>query len=157
VPNSARKTLLFAATGGGVGYLPWLPGTFGTCLAIPFSLALNQLAFSSPLGALLVLLGVAAFAIWASAKAAGILGRKDPQVIVIDEIVGFLIANFLNQVKPAPLILAFILFRFFDIIKVFPAAKAEKLPGGYGIVVDDVVAGAYAFIILRVLGHWSLV
>lgn len=155
--NSARKTLLFAATGGGVGYLPWLPGTFGTCVAIPFSLALNRLAFSSPLSALSVLLGVTAFAIWASAKAAEILGRKDPQVIVIDEIVGFLFANFLNPLKLASLILAFILFRFFDIVKVFPAAKAEKLPGGYGIVADDVVAGAYAFIILRVLGHWSLV
>jgi phosphatidylglycerophosphatase A len=156
VPSFARKTLLFAATGGGLGYLPWLPGTFGTCLAIPFSLALNQLALDSLFGALLVLLGVTASAIWASGKAAGILGLKDPQVIVIDEIVGFFIANFLNQTKLGSLIMAFILFRFFDIVKVFPAAKAEKLPGGYGIVVDDVVAGAYAFIILRVLGHWSL-
>ena len=81
------------------------------------------------------------------------LGAKDPQVIVIDEIAGFLIANFLNQSKPSSLILAFILFRFFDIVKPFPAKRSEKLPGGFGIVLDDMVAGVYALLILSLLGR----
>jgi phosphatidylglycerophosphatase A len=83
------------------------------------------------------------------------LARKDPQCIVIDEIIGFLIANFLNQQKLSSLALAFILFRFFDIVKLFPAAKAETLPGGFGIVLDDVVAGVYTFIIVYTLDRGS--
>jgi phosphatidylglycerophosphatase A len=85
------------------------------------------------------------------------LGLKDPQVIVIDEIAGFLIANFLNRPKLSSLILAFILFRFFDIVKPFPTAKAERLPGGFGIVLDDVVAGLYVLVISYMLARWSLV
>ena len=152
-----RAITLLAATGAGVGYLPWVPGTFGPCLAIPFSLALNQLATQSFYSALVALAGFTAFAIWLSGKASAILGLKDPQVIVIDEIAGFLIANFLNQPKLSSLILAFILFRFFDIVKPFPAAKAERLPGGFGIVLDDVVAGLYVIVTLYMLACWSLV
>ena len=150
-----RAITLLAATGAGVGYLPWLPGTFGTCLAIPFSLALNQ-ATQRFYSALVALAGFTAFAIWLSGKASAILGLKDPQVIVIDEIAGFLIANFLNQPTLSSLILAFILFRFFDIVKPFPAAKAERLPGGFGIVLDDVVAGLYVIVTLYMLARWSL-
>ena len=76
---------------------------------------------------------------------------------MIDEIAGFLIANFLNQPTLSSLILAFILFRFFDIVKPFPAAKAERLPGGFGIVLDDVVAGLYVIVTLYMLARWSLV
>jgi phosphatidylglycerophosphatase A len=152
-----RKLTLLAVTGAGVGYLPRFPGTFGTCLAIPGSLALNQLAIHMPYGALFVLIGFTACAIWLSGRAATMLARRDPQVIVIDEIAGFLIANFLNPQKISSLALAFVLFRFFDIVKLFPAAAAEKLPGGFGIVLDDVVAGIYTLVILYALAHWSLV
>jgi phosphatidylglycerophosphatase A len=144
----ARQIVLLAATGAGIGYLPWLPGTFGTCLAIPLSLALNQLAAHAPLSALIALLGFIACAIWLSGKAAAILGVKDPKVVVVDEIAGFLIANFLNRSSASSLILAFVLFRFFDIVKPFPARRAEKLPGGLGIVLDDIVAGLYALLVL---------
>ena len=152
-----RDITLLVATGAGVGYLPCLPGTFGSCLAIPFSLALNQLATQSFYSALVALAGFTAFAIWLSGKASAILGLKDPQIIVIDEVAGFLIANFLNQPKLSSLIPAFILFRFFDIVKPFPAAKAERLPGGFGIVLDDVVAGLYVIVTLYMLARWSLV
>jgi phosphatidylglycerophosphatase A len=147
---------LLAATGAGVGHLPRFPGTLGTCLAIPCSLVLNQLAIHSVTGGVLVLVGFTALAIWLSGKAAAFLVHKDPQVIVIDEIAGFLIANFLNQPKLSSVALAFILFRFFDIVKLFPAAQAEELPGGFGIVLDDAVAGVYTFAILQLLAHWSL-
>ena len=147
------QIILLAATGAGIGYLPWLPGTFGTCVAVPLSLALNQLATHALWSALIALVGIIAFAIWSSGKAAMMLGVKDPQVIVIDEIAGFLIANFLNQSKLSSLILAFILFRFFDIVKPFPARQFEKLPGGFGIVLDDIVAGVYALIVSSMLGY----
>jgi phosphatidylglycerophosphatase A len=151
-----RQIILLAVTGAGVGYLPWLPGTFGTCLAIPLSLALNQLATHALFSALIALLGFSAFAIWSSGKAAFTLGLKDPQVIIIDEITGFLIANFLNPSDLSSLIPAFILFRFFDIVKPFPANQFEKLPGGFGIVLDDMVAGIYSLIILYMLRDWSV-
>jgi phosphatidylglycerophosphatase A len=151
-----RQIILLAVTGAGVGYLPWLPGTFGTCLAIPLSLALNQLATHALYSALIALLGFSAFAIWSSGKAVVILGLKDPQVIIIDEITGFLIANFLNPSDLSSLITAFILFRFFDIVKPFPANKFEQLPSGFGIVLDDMVAGVYSLMILYMLRHWGV-
>jgi phosphatidylglycerophosphatase A len=150
------QLILLAVTGAGVGYLPWLPGTFGTCLAIPLSLALNQLASMALYSALIALLGFTALAIWSSGKAAVILGLKDPRAIIIDEIAGFLVANFLNQSGLSSLILAFVLFRFFDIVKPFPVSQFEKLPGGFGIVLDDMVAGVYSLVILYLLGHWSV-
>lgn len=103
------------------------------------------------------MIGCTAWAIWLSGKADTILIRKDPQVVVIDEITGFLIANFFNQQKLSSLAVAFIVFRFFDIVKVFPANRIEKLPGGFGIVLDDVVAGLYTLVILNTLADWSFV
>ena len=133
------------------GYVPLAPGTAGTVLAIPFSLALNRLATIALPLALFLLGGFIAAAIVLSTRAAQILGSKDPPVIVIDEIAGFLVANFFNASKPIPLILAFILFRLFDVTKLFPASKLETLPGGTGIVLDDIMAGIYTFIVLRIL------
>ena len=141
----------------GAGYFPRVPGTAGTVLAIPISLGLNRVAaYSLPL-ALLILAGFIAAAIALSTKAAQILGSKDPPVIVKDEIAGFLVANFLNTTKLIPLLLALILFRIFDITKAFPAAKLETLPGGAGIVLDDVAAGTHTFIVLRILAMFALI
>ena len=77
--------------------------------------------------------------------------QKDPQVIVIDEIVGFLVANFLAPPRLTALLWCFLLFRFFDIAKVFPTNRLERLPDGAGIVLDDVMAGVYTLISLRLL------
>ena len=79
---------------------------------------------------------------------------KDPQIIVADEVVGFMFANFLAPLRWAPLLLGFLLFRIFDIAKVYPAARLENLPGGAGIVLDDVLAGIYAFVIVQTLLYW---
>ena len=65
-----------------------------------------------------------------------------------------MIANFLAPLRWAPLLLSFLLFRIFDITKVYPAAKLENLPGGTGIVLDDVLAGIYAFAIVQTLLYW---
>ncbi len=146
-----QRTVLFCVTGAGAGYIPRLPGTVGTVVAIPFSLALNWVAVSNFSLAVLILVASIYCAIWLSTKAAGILKQKDPQVIVIDEIVGFLTANFLAPPRFSAVLWSFFLFRVFDIAKVFPTNRLEQLPGGAGIVLDDVMAGLYALISLRLL------
>jgi len=147
----SKKAVLFLVTGAGAGYVPRFPGTAGTLVAIPFSLALNRLAVSHfALGALIVV-GSIFCAVWLSTKGSEILKQKDPQIIVIDEIVGFLVANFLAPLRWTALLWSFLLFRFFDIAKVFPTNKLEELPGGAGIVLDDVMAGVYTFIILQLV------
>jgi len=148
--------MLLFATGFGVGYLPRLPGTAGTLLAVPLSLGLNALASISLPIAVLTLAAAICCAIWLSTGAALILEQKDPPVIVIDEIVGFMVANFMAPLGVIPLGVAFLLFRFFDIAKVYPLSRLEKLPGGAGIVLDDVMAGLYVFGILRLVLSWGL-
>lgn len=149
-----RKAILVIVTGVGFGYSRYFPGTMGTILAVPISLGLNRIAEVTPLLAIGILAGATVGAIKLSTDAAEILQQKDPQIIVADEIVGFMIANFLAPLRLAPLLLSFLLFRIFDIAKVYPAAKLEKLPGGTGIVLDDVLAGIYAFAIVQTLLYW---
>lgn len=150
MPTIERKIILFLVTGAGAGYCPRFPGTVGTIVAIPLSLGLNRLATVSLPLALLVLAGGIACAILLSTKAAEILGQKDPAIIIIDEIAGFLLANFVSPPGVVALGSAFVLFRIFDIGKVYPASKLQMLPGGSGIVLDDIMAGLYTFLILRV-------
>jgi phosphatidylglycerophosphatase A len=150
------KVIQFFATGFGIGYLPRLPGTAGTLLAVPLSLGLNAIAAISLPIALLTLAAAICCAIWLSTRASLILEQRDPPVIVIDEIVGFMIANFMAPRNVMLLGIAFLLFRFFDIAKVYPLSRLEKLPGGAGIVLDDVMAGLYVFGILRLVLSWGL-
>ena len=154
IPGTPR-VIVFFATGFGVGYFPRLPGTAGTLLAVPLSLGLNALALISLPIAVLTLAAAICCGIWLSTRAALILEQKDPPVIVIDEIVGFMVANFMAPPRVTPLALAFLLFRFFDIAKVYPLSRLEKLPGGAGIVFDDVMAGLYVFGILRLISIWG--
>ena len=150
------RLILFFATGFGVGYFPRLPGTAGTLLAVPLSLGLNALASTSLPIALLTLAAAICCAIWLSTRASLVLEQRDPPVIVIDEIVGFLIANFIAPRNVMLLGVAFLLFRLFDIAKVYPLSRLEKLPSGAGIVLDDVMAGLYVFGILRLVLSWGL-
>jgi phosphatidylglycerophosphatase A len=154
--KATRCFVLILASGGGVGFLPFIPGTLGTLIAIPLSLALNRLAAAEVAAAVLALLGLVFVAIGLADRTARILGKKDPSIVVIDEIAGFALANFLTE-SMTGLFLAFVLFRFFDIAKVFPAARLEALPGGAGIVLDDIMAGLYTFLILRLLSSTSLI
>lgn len=153
---SKQKLILFLITGAGIGYFPRLPGTAATVIAIPLSLALNRLTDVSLVFAVIALVLAVLSAIRLSTKGADILGQKDPQIIVIDEIVGFLIANFISTPNYLTLALGFILFRFFDVTKIFPIAKLEALPGGTGIVLDDVMAGLYTFAIVHFIVWWGL-
>lgn len=152
-----RRLTLFCATGAGAGYAPIIPGTIGTLVAVPLSIGFNQLADVS-LAVAGLALGVAILsAVALAGKAAEILQQKDPGIIVIDEIVGFLLANFTAQLSFPKLLMTFLLFRFFDISKIFPASRVERLPGGTGIVADDLVAGLYTFAVMRLLSIWGFV
>jgi phosphatidylglycerophosphatase A len=144
-----RRLIILLATWWGVGFSPLAPGTVGTLAAIPLFLILSLL----PLWLyLLCVLGLALLACWAAGRAEGIFKKQDPQAVVIDEVVGFLVV--MIAVPPAwpSLIAGFILFRAFDVIKPPPIRFLERtLPGGYGVVLDDVLAAIYAHIVLRIL------
>ncbi len=150
-----RAAILFFVTGAGTGYLPWFPGTAGTLLAIPLSLGLNRLAIVSLPLSLLTLIAFILVATWFCERGEEIFHQKDCRKIVIDEVAGFLLANFLSPPEVKPFAAAFLLFRFFDIMKVFPATRAEQIQGGVGVILDDLVAGLYTFSILRLLYFWS--
>ena len=107
---------------------------------------------------LLVFFAIVALAgTWAAQQAERILGRKDPAAIVIDEVAGMTLAVLLLPLTVPVAVLAFALFRLFDVIKPAPARQAQALPGGAGVMVDDLVAGLYALVIvaaLRALVGW---
>lgn len=129
----------------GVGYLPLMPGTFGSILGVGIFLLLTRSAAAVPL--VLVAIVVITFAgIWAATRTEVLAGRKDPGKVVVDEVAGQLISLLpltIFVISPLTVIVSFILFRFFDIVKPYPAARFEALPGGYGIMCDDLVAGVY--------------
>jgi phosphatidylglycerophosphatase A len=97
--------------------------------------------------AAIVAVGVAG--VWAAEGAERALGRKDPGIVVIDEVLGMLVTLALLPLSPAGIALGFLLFRALDVIKPFPAGRLEHLPGGLGIMADDAMAGVYGHLILR--------
>jgi len=140
---------LAVATGGYIGYIPVAPGTWGSVLGV----AVYWLVSALPLSAALLLTALlAAVAVWIAHQAEIILRTQDPGQIVIDEVIGMMVALTALPMLPMVWIAAFFLFRFFDILKPFPIGYLEKkCPGGLGIVIDDVIAGVAANLLLRVL------
>ncbi len=143
------RFFLVLATGFGVGYSPVAPGTLGTLVAIPIYYFLSEIP--SPLYEI-TLVGFFFLSVWISENAERFFRKKDDQRIVIDEIIGFLITVLWVPKTIRFIIIGFILFRFFDILKPFPIRRLEKrLKGGYGVVLDDVVAGVYGNIVLHLI------
>ena len=135
----------------GVGYLPLIPGTFGSLASVGIFLLFTQIVTGTSLFALVLLftLIVTFSGIWAASRTEELSGRKDPGKVVVDEVAGQMLALLpLTLINPQPLtrgvIVSFILFRLFDIFKPYPAGRFERLKGGYGIMCDDLMAGAYA-------------
>ena len=144
-----NRFFLIIATGFGVGYSPVAPGTLGTLVAIPIYYFLSDIP--SPLYEI-TLIGFFFLSVWISENAQIFFGKKDDQRIVIDEIIGFLITMLWIPKTTRFIIIGFILFRFFDILKPIPIRRIErKFKGGFGVVLDDVVAGVYANIILHLI------
>ena len=141
----------------GVGYLPLMPGTYGSLVAVGMFLGLTQVAKGNTLTAVVLVLIVAVtFAgIWAGSRTEALSGRKDPGKVVVDEVAGQLISLFpltlFAQWTSVAVIISFILFRFFDIVKPYPARRFEALKGGLGIMCDDLVAGVYGAVITSII------
>jgi phosphatidylglycerophosphatase A len=148
---------MLLATWFGCGYSPVAPGTAGSAAAILIAIVLHRFtgapAWHFAINALLLL----APAVWSAGVVATHLDRKDPSIVVIDEVIGQWIS-----LAPAPrlnwksYLLAFLLFRLFDIWKPPPARQLESLPGGFGINADDVMAGLYAALVLFAAGWFNL-
>jgi len=143
-----NRFILLIAAGLGAGYAPIAPGTAGTLVAIPFFLILSSIPF--PLYELTILTFFF-FASWISGEAQRCWGRRDHPRIVIDEIMGYLITMLWLPKTALFIVLGFFLFRFFDIVKPPPIRLLEKARGGYGVVLDDVLAGVYANVILQIV------
>jgi phosphatidylglycerophosphatase A len=136
-----RIFILAIATGGGSGYAPMASGTFGSAVGLLVWLAAARL---HPVPYAVVLLGVVLLGIWAADRAQAIFRRHDDGRITIDEVAGMLVSLAWLPTRPEVVVVAFLLFRLFDIWKPQPARAAERLPGGLGVMADDLVAGVYA-------------
>lgn len=144
-----RRLVILLATWWGVGYSPIAPGTAGTIAAIPLYLFLSALPKVYYIPCILMF---ALFASVVAARGGRIIGEEDSPRIVIDEVVGFLVTMSFLPLGWIYLFAGFVLFRFFDIVKPPPIRLIEKgVRGGIGVVLDDMVAGVYAQIALRII------
>jgi phosphatidylglycerophosphatase A len=128
----------------GAGYAPVASGTVGSFVTV---VAVWLLPLT-PLRIAVALVVVILVGIWAGSRVERVLGKKDPGVIVIDEVAGMLLSVILLPRTIPVLITAFLLFRLFDIWKPFPARESQALTGGVGVMVDDLIAGFYTLILI---------
>tara|TARA_Y100001949_G_C15892928_1_gene288997 strand:- start:133 stop:507 length:375 start_codon:yes stop_codon:yes gene_type:complete len=106
-------------------------------------------SIGSPLVELVTIAVLLIVGVWSASETERYVGRIDPGIIVIDEIVGMLLTFVFLNVGFGTMVFGFVLFRVFDIVKPYPARACERLPGGWGVMADDVVAGLYAQAVLR--------
>ncbi|HEX6163927.1 MAG TPA: phosphatidylglycerophosphatase A [Vicinamibacterales bacterium] len=138
---------VFVASFGYVGYFPIAPGTAGSLAALALFAVIKWIGVTTiELGAIIA---VFAIGVWAAHGTEAALGRKDPGIVVIDEVLGMLITLAVLPLSWLGIALGFLLFRVLDVIKPYPAAQLEHLHGGLGIMADDAVAGLYAHLALR--------
>lgn len=145
-----RRLAVVIATSGGAGYFPIAPGTVGSAVGIVIYFLTRQW---TPASQVTLLAAITVVGIWASHLAAEHFGKEDPGYVVIDEVAGQLTTLLLLNVGLAGAAAGFFLFRIFDIIKPWPARKFEDLPGGLGIMADDLMAGVYGWLMLRGLQY----
>jgi phosphatidylglycerophosphatase A len=142
-----KALAVFIASFGYVGFFPIAPGTAGSLAALVLFAFVRWVGV--PAFELSMIVAVFAIGVWAASGTEVALGRKDPGVVVIDEVLGMLITLALLPLSIAGIVLGFFLFRLFDVIKPYPADKLEHLHGGLGIMADDAVAGIYSYLVLR--------
>lgn len=179
-PHSAKDYLALAIATCGVGYFPLAPGTLGSLVGVALYLFLRHwfLKLLIPIGErnylfqfeyglmaleLVAVTIVTLIGIWAASRTEKLSGKKDPGKVVVDEVAGQMIALLTVPLlargsETLWIVVAFVLFRVFDIIKPYPARRLESLESGLGIMADDVVAGAYAAVAVAVmvLIQWSI-
>ena len=181
-PSASQRSLsdflALAIATCGVGYLPLAPGTWGSIVGVGLYLLWQWLRerFFSAYGhehwiqlnidslwttlTLALVFGLTMAGVWAATRVEKVSGRKDPGIVVIDEVAGQLIAllfiPFFMWWKWQLIVVGFLLFRAFDIWKPYPIRRLEALPAGLGIMADDVLAGVYAATLLSLLTSISL-
>ena len=147
-PRTPFPTIALAvATVGGVGYVPFAPGTFGSAAGVLVWWLLGP----SPLVQALAIVVVFAVGVWSGGVCEGHFCTTDPGHVVIDEVAGMLITLFLVPVGWGGALLAFLIFRLADVVKPYPANRLEELHGGLGVMADDCMAAIYANLALRAL------
>ena len=147
-----RHPAHFIALGFGVGLAPFAPGTFGTLLAIPIAAVLRAQVSEAMFGA--TILGLGLLGIWAAQVTGRDLGVTDHSAIVWDEVVAFLLILFFVGDNGIWIAFAFVVFRFFDIVKPPPIRQLDAaLKNGFGVMVDDLAAAGYTLLVLAVARH----
>jgi phosphatidylglycerophosphatase A len=142
-----KRLSTLCSTAFGIGYLPFIPGTWAS-LAAALLYKIILFRFGGSLFALLIVLFFLLGTLSAGVSA-GVLEHKDPRPVVIDEVCGQWIALFLVPATWTNVVIGFLLFRAFDVVKPFPIRKLEGLPRGWGIMADDVLAGVFSAVILH--------
>ena len=146
-----RTFVTFLATGAYLGYAPLVPGTFGSVLGLILGRLIAPLWVHSP-SAFVMLFGVLfVAACFVAGSAEKFYGEHDASIIVIDEIFGMIAAMCFNPTGWVALLAAFALFRIFDIVKPWPAHRFDRMHGGAGVMLDDLVAGIYANLVLQIV------
>jgi len=147
------RLALWISTCAGAGYFPVAPGTVGSAvglLALAALRAWGGAGWSEPVAIGAVFVAGA----WSAGRAEVHFGRTDPGQVVVDEVLGMLVTLALVPVGALGALAGFVLFRVFDIVKPWPARRLERLPGGWGVMADDAMAGVYAHVALRALA-WA--
>jgi phosphatidylglycerophosphatase A len=147
------RLALLISTFGFVGFFPVAPGTAGSLAALPLYALIRWLG--GPLFETAAIAAVFAAGVWASSRAETMLGTSDPGPVVIDEVLGMLMTLAWMPLSLAGVTVGFVLFRAFDIVKPFPAGRLEHAPRGWGIMLDDAMAGVYGQLAMR-LCVWML-
>ncbi len=143
-----KRVNLFFVTGFFSGYSPIISGTAGTLAAVPIYLILAHLPFRYYLLTIIISLAPVAYLCnWAE----NYFQKEDPSEVVIDEIIGFLVTMTALPVGLFTITAGFILFRIFDIVKPYPVYQSQQLPHGWGVLIDDVLAGLYANLTLWIV------
>jgi phosphatidylglycerophosphatase A len=147
---SLRRLGVFIATCAHVGYAPVAPGTWGSAVGLlVYYVVRRQASTPIELGVIAVILLIG---LWAATEAEHHFGGIDPGPVVIDEVIGMLITLAVHPVNVAGAVAGFFIFRVLDVVKPWPARRLELLPGGFGVVLDDVMAGVYGNLLI-----WGLV
>lgn len=153
--TAMRLLIIFLATGAYSGYSPFAPGTAGSVVGLVLGYFVCEPAWRrAPNAFLAVYAAVFAVSCWIAGRADIIFDEHDSSKIVLDEVLGMIATMYLNPAGWQYLLGGFVLFRLLDIVKPFPAALIDrKMPGGAGVMLDDLFAGIYANIILRALAR----
>jgi phosphatidylglycerophosphatase A len=142
-----KRLALLVATAGGAGYSPIAPGTAGSAVGVVIFWFTREwpLLWQAVLIAAISLVGI-----WAASVAATHFGREDPGQVVVDEVAGQLLTLVATGASVYGMVLGFFVFRALDIVKPWPANRFERLPGGLGIMADDLMAGVYGNLALQI-------